>query len=159
MLTCKPLCVGGVGDAECKLPSFIALFIKGPPLRASSVLERKRVLQLWVGEQSSGKSVLHSVMSRKIVSFSSRRSRICWSFCWSCSVDIWKRDLVIWQVSERRWLRHARHLVATPGTTRNAASPTPASCFILRTVSDFLSVMSTWKTILGLLRQTWEFPM
>ena len=39
-------------------------------------------------------------------------------------------------------------------TNRNAASPTPASCFILRTVSDFLSVMSTWKTILGLLRQT-----
>ena len=64
MLTCKPLWAGeggegGVSDAECKLPSFIALFIKGPPLRASSVLERKRVLQLWVGEQSSGKSVLH----------------------------------------------------------------------------------------------------
>lgn len=26
-------------------------------------------------------------------------------------------------------------------------------------VSDFSFVMSTWKTILGLLRQTWEFPI
>lgn len=65
----------------CTLPSLIALFISGPPLRASSVLERKSTLGLCVGEQSSGKGVLHSVMSRKIISFSSSKRRICWSFC------------------------------------------------------------------------------
>ncbi|KAL0619305.1 Histone demethylase UTY, partial [Plecturocebus cupreus] len=47
-----------------------------PPLRASSVLERKRTLGLCVGEQSSGKGVLHSAMSRKIISFSSNKNGV-----------------------------------------------------------------------------------
>lgn len=103
------------------------------------MLERKRTLGLCVGEQSSGRGVLHSVMSRKIISFSSNKSRICWSFCWSCSAG-WRKWSVIWLAfSITRWLRHEHHLVVIYGKGQDR-TPHPLP-FLFHHDSNIVSVL------------------
>lgn len=92
-------------------PSFIAVFMIASPFGASSVLALKSSLEPGISSCTE-----LSAMSWKIFVFSSSKSRICLSFCWSCSVGVnrkqaWRQKIKALAKKPEWFLRYWPHLV------------------------------------------------